>query len=323
MDPLALRIFSYPDLSDADRAELERRVAADPARAALLAEVRTLYALLAEARADRRVDAQAVADYVVARALGTDTPADLEAYDRVEAALEARPELMKQARKFHQTLQQVTARAESPVAQFERLTGRSLDARVAEPATIYQTDRSPAAPRRGDRRPAPAPARPAARRPFLYRALAGVAVAGALYAALFVAGPLAAPEGQRRADLATVEDSYGGLTFRGGPPDPTVERYAAALARLEAARHTTLGLFPRYDAAELEAVATDLTALAGTNPEGWERLEAARVVGLIRLHQGRFSEAATAFRQVIAGEGPHADEARQLLSWLEATHQAD
>jgi hypothetical protein len=309
MDDLDWQLFLYGDLSDAERAEVERLARTDPARAALLAESRALAAFLAEARAaDAGLpDATALAEYVVGRHTSRRPPPEVaERYLRIEAALRERPELERQARAFLRALEQYAAEAEDPAAQFERLTGRSLTSRRPDVAPAAAADRPPL--------------RLAARRPVLRLALAASLVLGVAYSGLAVASRAALPERARLADLGAIPDAYEGIVLRGeGAAYPAGERYARALARLDAARRAPLGLFPRYDAAALDAAARDLAAVASeADPASWEAPEAAFLLGRIRLYQGRDREAAAAFTAVVDGDGPSAPEARRLLDWLDA-----
>jgi hypothetical protein len=205
-------------------------------------------------------------------------------------------------------MERLSAEAEDPVAQFERLTGRRLAPPPRRPAAA------------ADR----ALARPLRRMRVARYALAACAGVAALYGALAFAGGLVRPERARLADLAAAPGAYEGLTYRGAAPDPTVERYAQALARLDAAERSTLGLFPRYDTAALDAVAADLALLRREAPAGsWEALEAAFLLGRIRLHRGQDAEAEAAFRTVVEEEGPSAPEARRLLDWLARNGASD
>jgi hypothetical protein len=321
MDPLDEQILLYGTLSDEERAEVERLARTDPARAALLAESRTLHALLAEARAGDAdlPDATALAEYVVGRHADRRPPPEVaERYARIEAALRERPEVERQARAFLRALEHYASEAEDPAAQFERLTGRTLKAR--------RSDAMPAA---------SAPDRPplrliaGGRRPYLRLALAASLALGVAYGALSVASRAALPERARLADLGAIPDAYEGIVLRGEPSgpatdDPAAEQYARALARLDDARHATLGLFPRYDAATLDAAARDLAAVTATaEPDSWQALEAAFLLGRVRIYQGRDGEAASAFTTVVEGEGPSAPEARRLLDWLDARNRAD
>ncbi len=305
MAPLDQRILAYSDLPESERAEVERLALGDPERAALLAQAQALHAVLTEARMAADVDVTALAEYVIGRhQRRRQLPPEVAArYERVEQALRERPELEREARGLLRALERIAAEAEDPVAQFERLTGQRLAPAVHRPT-------SPAAPDRG-------PARPLRRVRIARYALAACVGVAALYGALAFAGGLFQPERARLADLAAAPGSYEGLTYRGETPDPTVDRYAGALGRLDAARRSTFGLFAHYDAAALDAVAGDLTALLGEAPaDSWEALEAAFLLGRIRLHQGRDAEAADAFRTVVEEEGPSAPEARRLLDWL-------
>src|SRR5690606_25302862 len=133
MNDIEQKLLLYDDLPPEEQEEVERYVQVHPEWTALLAEARALRALLRSTHDDDAApDATDIADYVVARALGKRRPPPEYAarYARVEAALAADPALERQAREMLKTLEQVAAEAEDPMAQFERLTGRRLEARA-------------------------------------------------------------------------------------------------------------------------------------------------------------------------------------------------
>ncbi|HLT47414.1 MAG TPA: hypothetical protein VK002_09325 [Rubricoccaceae bacterium] len=302
MNDIEQKLLLYDDLPPEEQEEVERYVQVHPEWTALLAEARALRALLRSTHDDDAApDATDIADYVVARALGKRRPPPEYAarYARVEAALAADPALERQAREMLKTLEQVAAEAEDPMAQFERLTGRRLEARA------------PAAPT--------APAPRVLRWQPLRLALAACLALGVLYGALALASRLAQPERALLADLGDLPDDYGGLRLRGDAPvDRTSERYALALDGLKDARESVLGLFPSYDDEALDAVADRLREVVdASGPDSWEGLEALYVLGKIRLYQGQDEEATWALQSVVALEGPHASEARRLLDYLQ------
>jgi hypothetical protein len=302
MNDIEQKLLTYDDLAPAEQEEVARYVEEHPEWAPLLAEVRALHALLRAGRADAAPDASAVAEYVLSRALDPPSPEREARHAHVEAALAEDPALARQAREMARTLEQIAAESEDPVAHFERLTGRRLDAAPAAPAAT--------------------PAPRVLRWQPLRLALAACLALAVLYGALALASRLTQPERALLADLGDLPGDYEGLRFRGdAPADRTADRYALALEALDDARSSTLGLFPTYDAAALDTVAARLREVVDTSgPGSWEGLEALYVLGKIRLYQGRDEEAIWALQAVVALEGPHAADARRLLDYLQ--HEA-
>ncbi|NNF56859.1 MAG: hypothetical protein HKN04_01325 [Rhodothermaceae bacterium] len=307
MESIDQTILLIGDLSTNEREDVERYVRQHPEWAPLLKEARTLHALLAEVRPTHTApDATAIAHYVLARAL-KGTSAKAEHDEAIEAAFEEHPALERQARAMLRVLEQVAAESEDPVHQFERLTGHQL-------AKAPAADRGPAA--------------PVHRMPRWRAIRMGLAACVALfvvYGGLALISQAVQPERATLADLGRVPDAYEGLRLRGeGPADQTADSYASALDHLDEARSSTLGLFPTYDEARLNAAADELEGVIETSGEdSWEGLEALYVLGKIRLYQDNTAEALWALQSVVALDGPHAAEARRLLDHLQAETNAD
>lgn len=303
MKPIEQQILLYDDLPASEREEVDRYVEAHPEWAPLLAEARGLHTLLGTLPPAGAVpDALDIAQYVLARHLDRHPEATPLAphYAVVEQALTENPALERQARAMAKALEQIAAEAEDPVAHFERLTGRRLEPIRREEKVIAPTFRL--------HRLQP-----------LRLALAASLVLAVLYGALALVSRGLEPERAQVAALGDLPESYEGLRLRGeGAADRTADRYAAALDRLAAARSSVLGLFPSYDAAELDAVAADLREVIDASGEdSWEGLEALYVLGRIRLYQGRDEDAIWALQSVVALDGPHASDARRLLDYLQ------
>lgn len=298
------QILLYDDLSSSERGEVDHYVEAHPQWSPLLAEAKALHALLGTlSPSGEALDILDLAQYVLARHLDLRPEATPLAshYAVVEQALAEHPALERQARAMAKTLEQIAAEAEDPAAHFERLTGRRLE------------------PMRQDEK-AIAPAFRLYRLQPLRLALAASVVLAVLYGALALVSRTLEPERVQVAALADLPASYEGLRLRGeGAADRTSDRYAAALDRLAAARSSVLGLFPTYDAAELDAVAADLReVIDASGPGSWEGVEALYILGRIRLYQGQAEEATWALQSVVALDGPHASDARRLLDYLQA-----
>ena len=145
----------------------------------------------------------------------------------------------------------------------------------------------------------------------LAAALAAVAVA---YGALGAASAASQPERERVADLGALS-ARDASALRG----PGAERLVGALAAVEGARRSTLGLWPRYDDASLEAAGRALAAVAAGAPAGSAASQEARLaLGRVLLHRGRDVEAARVLGSVVRQGGYRGPQARRLLDWVRA-----
>ena len=310
MEGILDQLAAYPDLPPDQREAVRAYVQEHPEHAQALAEARLFASWMGAGRSADGLPLipGEIADYVVAQHFGAQPlpPGGVARAARVEAALQEHPDLERKAREMRQHLSFIVSESEDAVEQFERLVGRP----IAEPTKPKRT-----AARAADR----APVRSRARRPLRVAVLA-VAGCAALWAALFVAGQASLSPYERWADLNEVPAVYDVVT-RGLPSDPggSTTAYADAVERLRNARSAPLGLFPNYDAAELEAIVTDLEGVIEMerNEDDLLALEARFLIGKVRLYQGRLDEAATALRYVVTNGGPSAPEARELLNYLD------
>lgn len=332
MDKITLLLLNYDELPAAERAEVDAYLDEHPAAASLLAEGRALHVLLAEAaRAGADVpDAEAIAQYVAAQHMGQrPLPPDLVALGRrIEAAFAAHPDVERQYSIMQDRLKALTSTAESPRAQFERLTGRRMNA--PQQADVPRS--TPIAPlpkqtaeRHGRSRGwrtsvADRTAIPLLQRVSLPRlAFAATLALVLLYGGLFAVDQAGRPQHVRLADLEAVENEFAGLRLRGadGAMDPAADRYAAALETLQEARSSTLGLFPRYDR---EGLAETIRLLEQTadlgGPNSALGLEAWFLIGKILLYEDDIEPARDAFQIVVERQGPSAPDAQRLLDQL-------
>lgn len=222
---------------------------------------------------------------------------------------------------LHATLDRFEAEGESPLAQFERLTGHVLAEPDAAPEAAQDFASAPSgdgAPVDGralalalDRAAAPPP------RARLWRRVAAaglVLVVG--YSLAFATSAALVPERAQMAEIGDVE-----ATFRPVRSDAS-DAYAEALDVLTGARRSTLGLFPRYDDDALDRAADLFGAVASDDPQGAFGQEAALAIGRIRVLQGRDAEARVALESVEARRSYRAPEAARLLDYLDAQARA-
>ena len=245
----------------------------------------------------------------------------------VDARLGHRPGLAtssgEDANEINARLDAFESEGESPLAEFERLTGVSLPPLAPEASAKAATaahqpravnghssgaartlvaDRPPAA------RQKPHTAGPLARR----LVFAGLAIL-ALYGGAFAVSSIQTPERNRVADIGDISES-----FRAVRGQEVSDRYAAAVDLLVEARRSTIGLFPRYDDAALNAAADAFTGIARDVPNGHYGQEAALALGRIRLLQGDIDAARIALESVVAHGAYRAPEAAKLLDYLDA-----
>ena len=129
--------------------------------------------------------------------------------------------------------------------------------------------------------------------------------------------------------LAQLEDhrlqveGYAPRAERSGADDSSADstalsqQYLRALSQLRAARTTTLGLFPRYDAQQLRRAEQALEGVAEAAEAGsFVQLEALFFLGKTRLAQGDRAGATQALRKVVVGGGRLAPEAQEILTAL-------
>jgi hypothetical protein len=297
MKNVEARILEYPDLSPAEQQAVDDYVHDHPQWAALLEDVKALDALLGDARAP-------------------DKPPHAEASDREERV---------------RRLRALEAETEAPAAHFEALMGHPPSGRSEERSPASGRVSEPAGwgvPRPDRAARAKGGARVLRGRWVRYAAVALLAVA-VLYGALFAASRLSQSDMERLAlvegDRLSVE-GYGlrGMRTRSGPSETTAgdstrldQRYLRGLRLLRAARTSTLGLFPRYDDAQVGRAARELEAVAeDAETDSFLQLEALFFLGKARLAQGDRVGATRALRRVVTGEGRLAPEAQEILTTL-------
>lgn len=301
------RLDAYPLLPPDARAAVEREVAGQPSLAARLAEAQALATALDAAAGP--VTPDDVARFVADQAAGLDAPDAA----RIEAAMAADPALAAEAEHARERLAALATHAEPPADQYTRLMaayGSTPETSTAETSTRA----TPRADRRAADRAAAGP--PRTRSLGRLRRLALVAVTcGIAYSAAFVGSTLARPERDRMAALDEV--SYRTPTLRGGTTPAPEVRLAEAMAEVRAARRSTLGLFPRYDADALDAAAAQLTGVAAESaPASAASQEARFALARVHLQQGRDAEAAHVLASLVEQGSYRAPEARRLLDWL-------
>jgi hypothetical protein len=314
---LSERLDLYAALPPDERASVDRDVAdsGSTTDAGRLAEARAFAALVdaaADARPGRPVSADDVSAYLTDLSLGL-VPADA---DRVAAALDADPALRAEADRVRARLDVLHEGAESPLAQFERLSGHRLDPPTEAPARTLRdprTDRASERPRAADRAAAAAPRM---RLVSVRRVLVAATVVLVAYGGLSVASTRQLSERYRVAELGDLA-SYAPPTMRGAATDALPARLDAALDAVAGARRSTLGLFPHYDAAALDAAAAELTAIAGATDSGSDVSQEARLaLARVHLYQERDAEAVRILSGLVREQRYRAPEARRLLDFV-------
>ena len=296
MTDLGALLAAYPSLPPEERAGVDARVAAreasEPALRAAHDAARRLAALV-DAASDPGAD---LAQRVVARRLGA-SPPEAERRDRDRAA---DPALAREAEAVAARLDRLEAEAEDPAARFRRLTGRPLP----------DLSRHGPAPPEPASSPEPAPAPPAGRR--LRRWASAAALLALGYGVLWAASTARATTRELVADLGAVGDDVP----RAAAGADALSDARAAVGR---ARRSTLGLFPRYDAAGLDAAAVALADQARrADAPSWPSQEARLALARVHLYRQRDVEAARVLGALVREGGYRAPAARRMLDFLRA-----
>ena len=307
------RLDAYPTLSPQERDEVDAYVVANPEWAVALNEARQLAAVLDRHRAGvSRVD---VAEAVVSEALGQTVDAEVAEALTSDASLQAHAEAVRQR------VAELANEMEDPVAQFERLTGRSS----TQPLTLVNTGSIPfpdrAGQRAGDRAPEPT-VRPGRLRVAWARPLAyAAALLVVAYSGLFLVSTQTLSDRHRLADLDGLA-AYEPLRLRGGEADDLDTRLDVALDGIDEARRSILGLFPRYDTDALDVVATNLEDIvSAAAPNSSVHEEALFALARVRFAQERGTPARAALEALIEGGGARSPEARRLLDALSGVEE--
>ena len=298
------KILRYPLLSLAEQREVEQHVQEHPDLLPLFEEVQALAGILHEAQRFRRtpLDDEALAYYVATKHVSTNAPPPFlqEAFDHIEAQLQADPALQARRDAFAERLQALDA-AVDPVDQFERLTGHTLTV----PHALEEPTASPSA----------------RRTVYLGMGAAGV-VLFAVYVVLAFMSARSVPAVERLAAFTPSEVDLEQLHTHGSaaPDDlpPSEALYLKALPVLRDARTSTLGLFPHYDSKALARAASLLEEVAGTEAtDPALRLEAQYLLAKVRLAQHSEPDAEALLRTVVAAQGWRSADAMTLLEELE------
>ena len=291
MTDLDRLLDDYPALSPEARADADRRLAAHPERAADWAAARRLAEVLDAARLDPGDD---LARRAVERRMRGETPEEPDG-DPESTHVEAR-------------LDEFEARAEDPVARFERMTGRTLERSGSRVGPVA-----------GDSVPArpfvlTTPPRPSR----LPRASAALAVLAAVYGGLWVFSAQSATPRDRLADLGGIE-AQAPPALQNAPGDASADSLTGALRTVRQARRSVLLLFPRYSPAALDAAAVRLAGVADQADAGtWVSQEARLALGRVHLARQRDLEAARVLGALVRQGGYRAPVARRLLDAIRA-----
>lgn len=305
MTDIETRLDTYAALTLDQRAEIDAYVAQYPIWKERHTEAQALAALLDAAIES---DEDRIVRHVVDEWMGIETRED------IETVLRAHPHLALEADHITDHLDELASAAEDPIAKFERLTGRPLDAesvpeegdgQALSATPLPQTVPEPRAKRRRARR--------------LPRWIAAVvAVLGVTYGGLYAVSVASVSERTQMADLAELS-AYEVPVVRSADPDDLASRLEATLDRIGDARRSTLGLFPTYDEDALAAVAADLGAITvEANAETSVSQEDRFALGRVYLQQGRDADAARVLGTLVREGSYRAPEARRLLDYIRA-----
>lgn len=354
MDAIENRILAYPTLSSAEQREVQTYVNANPAWCPLLCDVKHLQGIAPGTSREDPADTL-LAFYVTATHVEPERAwsADLQKAFR---ALEARAASDAHLAQRLQTFRQRILHAESlvdPVEHFESLTSRtnpsSLPGSMDESPTIPASpsdssqppdDRASAgadntaehAPKSGGDVDSPeAETRPGGVLGWVSRWPVAVQWT---FAAIFFAGCLAgALVGIDRLTrspldaLAAVEASetriegyrMGAAEVTSGSDSVSADRlFLGALVKLREARSTTAGLFPRYDADDLEEAQTRLQeAIDAADPGAFVGLEARFFLAKSYLAEENVRDARAQLQILARRDSRRAAESVKLLQDLQ------
>ncbi len=300
MDAIEEKLLRYPDLTREEQEAVDAHVDAHPELAALRRSVQRLYRLFDEAGATERNPHgdEALAYYALTRYLAQEqpTPSLRALNERLEGEIADSPAFRRRLDVLDRRLRDIEAGDAG--AHFERLTGHSLNDPAGPTATVYSL--------RWMRLPA-----------------AAVIVLAVCYALLWGASEATVSEMEELAAISPDELSVEGyeLLLRGpaagGDSSSTHLLYLRALGLLGQARHTTLGLFPRYDEAALRRASDLLSRIIRREPDGtFLQLESYYFLGKAHLALGEPEEGQEALRAVVEGGGRNAGEAAPILREL-------
>lgn len=331
MESLALgeKVLRYPWLSEEEQRQVREAVRHAPEWQELLDYVQELAPLLKALHpaGEDPMSEEMLAFYLLTHQRSPHPlPSSLAAYfARLEAQLEADDALRQRCEKLRRRLEQIGQEFDAR-AHFEQLTGRLLE-QEAVPAShrmvpigaLHEADEQRAG-RSVIQAASDRPARRAARRNvwrWVERGAFLVVVLSALYGGLFFWSQATQSELERLGFISPTmleTDSYRGEATGAGDLDVL---YEEALQAIRKAHTSWLGLFPRYDGAQL-ARAESLLVMVGTSEAATEALrqEALFLLGKVRLLRHDVAGARQALQEAAAWEGPYTEEARRLLQQL-------
>ena len=306
MPHLREQILAYPELSREEQRKVEEEVARHPELMPLLEQAKALDALLQQARtfSAQPPGDEALAFYVASEEAGgaPASPALEAILEGVKKRLETDADYRARYEHFRQRKQRLDEQND-PVAQFEQLTGYSLD-------EDFSPDLS-------DQAPQKVASRPPARRPARRFVATGVVACLVLYGGLFIVSEATRSDLERLAHVEAA-DLPDAITLRGGEADASDTAYREALTLLYASQKSTLGLFPRYEAEQLATSANLLKKVLADEAEGtYKALEATFYLGKIQLAQHDVPAARVLLQEVVEGGGARTDEAERILAALD------
>lgn len=304
MDSLEDQIFLYPYLPPEEQRAVDAYLVQHPDWIPVRDEALALAPLWAQARRELNAPDEALLAWMVAtRAVRSHPmPETLQAViARLEGHLKAHPDLQTQVTALENRRLALEV-ASDPLVQFEQLSGTRLEARPVPLQAMQRADR-----------PAQRLLRVLALPQWHRYAVAASVLLVALYGVLFLAG--------RRMEVLHLSPDEPGLytPLPRGEAVAVDALYQQALQQLIAARTTTLGLFPRYNRAQVKTAQGLLTqVLVQQEPGTFLHCQAAFYLGQTHLLLEEPDAARNAFREAAQPDCPRQADAVEALRKLDA-----
>jgi hypothetical protein len=295
------KILLYPELTEKERLEVEKYVAAHPEWRSALEEAKALDRLLRNARAaadkGEAGEDDLLALYAASRSLPHSTPENTGTWDPLRRRLGTDPELQRRLIELEERRAEIERLFPAGV-QFRRLTSSPAEATVgmSEPRNVR----------------------------YLWRIAAAIVILATAYSVLYKIGEMTTPETERLARFREEElVAYGLEVVRQHADQPgaihSTEAYIQAIEELKSSQKSFLGLFQTFDGERLERGSALLRQVIRSEPkDSFLASEAAFLLAKAELAAGDEAAARQELHRVIERQGRRAAEAAIILRRLEA-----